>query len=127
MRSAASAVLDWLRRVVPRVYFDLATVLSGAVTRNLFRGIVKLLVAGFLSTRPLGILRAVYALFKITVSERRSPLVHGERREHTSDDHDELRYDARPTTGPIQGQSVSFVWGAQRQVYLTIRKSAAGA
>jgi len=57
-----------LRQMFPRVYFDMATVMSGTFTRNLLRGIVKLLVAGFLTTQSLGILRAVYGFFKIIVS-----------------------------------------------------------
>lgn len=48
-----------------RRYRNLATVLSGALTRNLLRGALKLLVAGVLVPGALGVVRSVYALFKV--------------------------------------------------------------
>jgi len=48
-----------------RRYLDLAKVLSGAVTRNLLRGTFKILIAGVLAPGALGVVRSVYALFKL--------------------------------------------------------------
>ncbi|MBN2498628.1 MAG: oligosaccharide flippase family protein [Deltaproteobacteria bacterium] len=46
---------------------DLAKVLAGTLARNLLRGALKLLVAGFLAPSALGVLRSVYSLFQIAV------------------------------------------------------------
>lgn len=54
-----------LKALVPAPYVDLVTVAAGNLTRNGLRGVAKLLIAGFLAPRGLGILRSIYAIFKL--------------------------------------------------------------
>lgn len=56
---------DRLKAFLPAVYVDLATVAAGNLTRNGLRGVTKLLVAGFLGPRGLGVLRSIYAIFRL--------------------------------------------------------------
>lgn len=57
--------LDRLRLLLADVYGDVAKVMAGALARNGLRGVTKLLVAGFLGPRGLGVLRSVYAIFRL--------------------------------------------------------------
>ena len=51
--------------LLPKGYLDLAKVMGGTLTRNLLRGVVKLLIPLYLAPRALGVLRSVYSFFKI--------------------------------------------------------------
>ena len=49
----------------PSGYLDIAQVMGGNLSRNALRGVLKILIAGYLSPAGLGILRSVFSLFKI--------------------------------------------------------------
>lgn len=53
---------------LPAGYADIGRVLGGTVARNGLRGLLKLVVAGFVAPAGLGVLAAVYSFFKITES-----------------------------------------------------------
>lgn len=53
------------RKSIPNGYLDFIKVLTGTVSRGLMRGIFKIMVAGFLAPRAMGILRSIYSLFKL--------------------------------------------------------------
>ncbi len=57
--------LDRLRLLSADFYGDVAKVMAGNFARNGLRGVTKLLVAGFLGPRGLGVLRSVYAIFRL--------------------------------------------------------------
>jgi O-antigen/teichoic acid export membrane protein len=60
----------WARLIqrAPAGYFDLAKVMGGNVSRNLLRGVLKVLIAGFLAPPALGVLRSIFSFFKIVTS-----------------------------------------------------------
>jgi|GEM_PF-3324129 O-antigen/teichoic acid export membrane protein len=57
-----------LRSLLPDESGDVSKVLGGTLFRNLIRGVLKILIAGFLTPRALGVMRAVISLFKIAGS-----------------------------------------------------------
>ena len=48
-----------------RRFMNLGTVLGGAITRNVLRGVFKILIAGVLGPAALGVVRSIYSLFRI--------------------------------------------------------------
>ena len=54
-----------LRRLLPKGYLDLAKVMAGTLSRNLLRGVLKLLIPLYLAPRAFGVLRSVYSFFKL--------------------------------------------------------------
>jgi len=57
-----------VKSFLPAVYVDLGKVIFGNLARNGLRGVTKLLVAGFLGVRGMGILRSIYAIFKMVAA-----------------------------------------------------------
>ncbi len=55
-----------LRDRLPATYTGVATVALANVVRNGIRGIVMLIFAGYLGVQALGVVRAIYSVFKIT-------------------------------------------------------------
>jgi O-antigen/teichoic acid export membrane protein len=68
MKKIINEAPERTRTLIPNTYLDFGKVLTGTVSRGLLRGTFKLMVAGFLAPRAMGVLRAVYSLFRLTGS-----------------------------------------------------------
>ena len=51
-----------------RPYLDLGKVVSGNLARALLRGVLKIVIAGFLTPSALGVYRSIFSLFKMATS-----------------------------------------------------------
>jgi O-antigen/teichoic acid export membrane protein len=68
MKKIIGMATERVQNLVPRAFLDFAKVLTGTVLRGLLRGVFKILVAGFLAPRAMGVLRSIYSLFRLAGS-----------------------------------------------------------
>ncbi len=64
-RNPGTLVASTLIALLPGVWADLSKVVAANLARNGLRGVTKLVIAGALAPRGMGVLRSVYAIFKL--------------------------------------------------------------